>query len=1057
MNIIRFALRKPIVIMVMVFAIAILSFNAIKKIKVDIFPEVELPSMYIAMPYGGLSPQYMDGFMSNEFQKVLLFVNGVKNIDFKSVQGLTLMKLTFYPGTDMAQAAGEVSTQVSRAMGFLPTGAVPPMVVRFDGNSLPVGQLVFESPMHSVTELQTMVLTKIRPMFVEIPGITAPAPFGGNIRSMVINIDPAAMQSNGLSPEEITLAITKSSHPSPAGNLRIGDTNYMAPINSIAKDPSEFLTIPIQTADGRTMYVGDVATVQDAADQTVGYALINGKRSVYLPVIKKADASTLTAVDNLKKALPKLKDQLPDGVNVRYEFDQSKYIERSLSNLIHEGILGAVFTGLVIILFLGDFKGALIVVLTIPIAILTAVSALYFAGYTINIMTLSGLALSIGILVDEATVTIENIHQHMEMGKSKPKAILDAVLEISVPKLLILLCILAVLTPAFIMTGIPKDMFLPLSMAVAFAMIASFVASQTFVPILANWMMKNKHHEKRSVKDRSFFYRFRTGYSHRLRKWSGRAVALFSGYMILCGLLIFLMMKSLGTDIMPVSNSSEFQMRINAPQGSRLEVSENLVKGILTDIEEMLPPNAVNISSAYVGLHPAATPINPIFLFTNGSHQAVLQVSINKEIYPGSMEDLKEEIRNNVAKKHPTARINFEPIELTEKIIGQGSMTPIEVKVGSPNLKLAAQHARKIEEKMQENDFLRDVRIAEPLQYPTVQINVDRNLAAQFGLSMQDVTRSLITATSSTRYTDKNLWVDPKSGLVFQTQVQIPESVMNSVEVLKSLPLKKNSTRPVLEDIATVIKTTAPGQINRKGPQRYVTIIGNVYGKDLGTASKAVKKAISESGKPPKSVSVWTEGTMQLLDDTLESLAAGLLVAVLAIFLMLGAYYQSLRVPLVILSVVPSVIVGSLLLTFITGSTLNLQSYMGMIMSIGVSVSNAVLLVNQAEYYRGHYKLSALHSARMAAASRLRPVLMTALAMVAGMIPMAMGIGEGAEQVAPLGRAAIGGIIASTSTILLIVPHFFAAMMSKADLGSPSLDPEDKESKFYVKPVSVPS
>ena len=601
------------------------------------------------------------------------------------------------------------------------------------------------------------------------------------------------------------------------------------------------------------------------------------------------------------------------------------------------------------------------------------------------------------------------------------------------------------------MTGIPKDMFLPLSFAVAFAMIASFLASQTFVPILANWMMKNKHIEKHYVKNRSFFYRFRTGYSHKMRKWSGRTLVLFSAYIIFSGLLIFLMMRSLGTDIMPLSNSGDFQMRIDAPQGSRLEKTEKLVKDILKDIEGILPENAVSISSAYVGLHPAATPINPIFLFTNGTHQSVLQVSVNKEIFSGSMEDLKEKIRKKIAEKHPEAQINFEPMELTEKIIGQGSMTPIEIKVGSPNLKLAASHAKKIEEKLKSNDFLRDVRIAEPLQYPTLQINVDRNLAAQFGLTMQDVTRSLVTATSSTRYTDKNLWVDPKSGLVFQTQVQIPESVMNSEEILKSLPLKKDSPRPVLEDIATVKKTTAPAQVNRKGPMRYVTIIGNVYGKDLGSASKAVKNAISETGKPPKSVSVWTEGTLQLLDDTLDSLAMGLLAAVLAIFLMLSAYYQSFKVPFVVLSVIPSVIVGSLVLIFITGSTLNLQSYMGMIMSIGVSVSNAVLLINQAEYYRKHYHISALHSARMAAASRLRPVLMTALAMLAGMIPMAIGIGEGSEQVAPLGRAVIGGIIASTLTILLLVPHFFAAVMSNAGHSNPSLDPEDEESKFFVQ------
>ncbi len=535
MNLIRFALRKPIAIMVVVLAIAVFSYSTISKINVDIFPEVELPAMYIAMPYGGLSPAYMDGFMANEFQKVLLFVGGVKNIDFKSIQGLTLMKLTFYPGTNMSQAAGEVSTSVSRAMGFLPSGAVPPIVVRFDGSSLPVGQLIFESDQRSVNEIQTLVLTRIRPMFVEIPGITAPAPFGGNIRSIVINVDPEAMQANGLSPEEITVAITKSSLPSPAGNIRIGDENLMAPLNSLAKSPEEFLNTPIKTGDNRTVYVRDVASVEDAADQTVGYALINGKRSVYLPIIKKADASTLDAVQNLKSALPMLKNQLPEDVNIRYEFDQSTYIERSLSNLIHEGILGAVFTGLIILLFLGDTRGALIVVLTIPIAVLSAVMVLYLFGQTINIMTLSGLALSIGILVDEATVTIENIHQHMEMRKGKHRAIVDALLEISTPKLLILFCILAVLTPAFVMTGLPRDMFMPLSMAVAFAMIASFLASQTFVPILANWMMKNKHHEVANTpRKRAFFEKFRVNYSYRMRKYSKKIAFPFHSVCCCC-------------------------------------------------------------------------------------------------------------------------------------------------------------------------------------------------------------------------------------------------------------------------------------------------------------------------------------------------------------------------------------------------------------------------------------------------------------------------------------------------------------------------------------------
>lgn len=1050
MNLIRFALRKPIAIMVMVMATIYFSINVMKKINIDIFPEIELPAMYIAMPYGGLTPAYMDGFMANEFQKVLLFVGGVKNIDFKSVQGLTLMKLTFYAGTNMSQAAGEVSTQVSRAMGFLPPGAVPPMVVRFDGSSLPIGQLVFDSPERSITELQTMVLTKIRPMFVTIPGITAPAPFGGNVRTLVVNIDPEAMQAHGMSPEEITVAITKNSHPSPAGNIRIGDQNLMAPVNSIAKGPEEFLNTPIKTNENRTIYIRDVARVDDAADQTVGYALINGKRSVYLPVIKKADASTIEVVENLKNALPTLKNTLPEDVNIHYEFDQSKYIQNSLSNLIHEGILGAIFTGLMILLFLGDTRGALIVILTIPIAILSAVSILYLMGHTINIMTLSGLALSIGILVDEATVTIENIHQHMDMGKPKQRAIIDALLEISIPKLLILLCILAVLAPAIIMTGIPRDMFMPLSLAVAMAMIVSFLASQTLVPILANWFMKDKHRATlKTGTQRRFFEKFRIKYTYRMRPWFKRPKLLLGLYISTAIGISALLLSTLGTDIMPASNSGDMQIRIQAPEGARLEKTEQLVKAIIKDIESLLPSKGIAISSAFVGMHPSANPINPIFLFTSASHEAVLQLSIDKKIYTGKISILREDIRSIIARNHPEATINFEPMELVEKILGQGSMTPIEVKVSASQVKQAEGHAIKIMEKLKEIPFLRDIRIAEPLNYPTLEIEVNRDLVAQFGLTMQDVTRSLATATSSTRYTDKNLWIDPRSGLVFQVQVQIPEALMQSEEKLKSLPLKKGSLRPLLDDVATIKRTNSPAQVNRKGPNRYVTVIANLHNKDLGNASAAVKNVIKELGPPPRGIQVWTEGTLQLLDETLDSLLSGLAVAVIVIFLMLATYYQSFKVPLVILSVVPAVIAGSLLALHLMGSTLNLQSYMGVIMSIGVSVSNAVLLINQAEHYRQKLALKVNNSARLAASSRLRPVLMTAAAMVAGMLPMAAGLGDGGEQIAPLGQAVIGGLLASTIVILLLLPHFFALAMRKSGIVGPSLDPDDRESKYY--------
>ncbi|MGA9652143.1 efflux RND transporter permease subunit [Pedobacter sp.] len=1061
MNMIRFALKKPLSIMVAVIAIAYFSFTAIKNINVDIFPKVELPVIYIAMPYGGLTPSYMDGFMSNEFQKVLIFVSGVREIDFKSVQGFTLMKLTFYPGTDMAQASAEVSTQVSRAMGFLPPGAVPPQVVRFDGSSLPIGQLVFESPKRSITELQNLALTKIRPMFVTIPGVTAPAPFGGNIRTMVVKVNPGLMQSYGLSAQEVTLAIAKNNFPSPAGNIRIGGQNLMSPLNSIASGPEEFLNIPIKTTPGNTIFVRDVASVEDAADVTTGYAIINGKRSVYLPVIKKADASTLKVVENLKSSIPKLKAAMPEDVDIKYVFDQSGYIERSLENLIHEGILGAVLTGIMVFLFLGDSRGALIVVLTIPIAILSAVIMLYMFGQTINVMTLSGLALAIGILVDEATVTIENIHQHFEMEKPKQRAILDALLEISVPKILILLCILAVLIPSFMMTGIPKDMFMPLSMAVAFSMIASFIASQTFVPILANWLMRPEllKHAKVSFhkKKLTLFERFKRRYLLFIRFGQNHKAGVLGIYGLVVALLLTAGALLIGTDILPLSNSGDIQLRIVGPEGSRLETSESYLKKVTAIINNELPEGAVKISSAYVGLQPSATAINPIFLFTSGSHESVLQLSIDQEIYDGNISDLKEKIRKKIKHDLPGVSINFEPIELVEKIMSQGAMTPIQIKVAAGQLKVAEGFAKKIEANLMAVPQLRDIRIAEPVNSPSVQINVNRELAAQFGLSMEDVARSLTIATSSTRFTNKNLWVDPKSGLIFQVQVQIPEADMQSLDRLRSLPLKSGSARPVLDDIAELKMVKLPAQVNRQGPNRYVSVIANTYQSDLGTASKAVKEAIAKAGEAPRGLLVSTEGLMQLLDETMTGLQTGLLVAIVVIFLMLTAYYQSFAVSGLILSVVPAVIGGSLMMLLASSSTLNLQSYMGIIMSVGVSVSNAVLMINQAEVNRLKHGLPAQNAAFLAASSRLRPIIMTTLAMIAGMIPMSLGMGEGGEQVAPLGQAVIGGLILSTLTALLVLPQLYTAVMNKKSRFSPTLDPDDPENKELQRTKLSPS
>lgn len=477
MNLIQGALRKPITVIVAIIAILIFSSVAIRNSKIDIFPTLGLPTIYVAQTYGGLSPQQMEGFITSYYEYHFLYITGIKFVESKSVQGVTLIKLQFHEGTDMATAMAETVSYVNRSRSFMPPGTLPPFVMRYDAGSVPVGQLVFSSETKSLSEIQDLALFKVRPMFASLPGVSAPPPLGGNQRTVLVKADPERMRSYGLTPDDLVTAIAKNNSISPAGNIRVGDFSLITPSNSVVDNFKELESIALKSGTGASIYVRDVASVDNGADVTSGYALINGKRSVYIPVTKRADASTWDVVQNIKKALPEMQAAVPDDIKVSYELDQSGYVINSLRSLLFEGGLGAILTGLMVLLFLGDRRSAIIVVLTIPLALLSAVVFLYLFGQSINIMTLGGLALAVGILVDEATVTVENIHHHQEKGKSKARAIIDACKEIALPKFLILLSILAVFVPSLFMSGVPKAMFLPLSLAVGFAMIASFLLS----------------------------------------------------------------------------------------------------------------------------------------------------------------------------------------------------------------------------------------------------------------------------------------------------------------------------------------------------------------------------------------------------------------------------------------------------------------------------------------------------------------------------------------------------------------------------------------------------
>lgn len=1071
-NIIRSALRKPISVVVAVMGLLFFSVMSLFTIPVDIFPSLDLPTIYVVQPYGGMAPDQMDGFIATRYQDHFLYVSGIRDIDVKTIQGLSLIKLSFYPGTDMAQAAAEVANNVSRAKAYMPEGTVPPQVVRFDASSVPVGQLVFESPSRSLNEIQDYASSRVRPMFSRIPGVSSPPPFGGNQRTVIIKVNPQLIRSYQLTPEEVIKSIVINNQPSPAGNIRIGDKALMTPVNSLVKRPDDFLNIPIRVGSGPTVFVRDVGTVEDGADVTVGYALVNGRRAVYIPVVKKSDASTLDVVSNIRKALPDLRAAVPEDVKISYEFDQSVYVTNALKSLVTEGILGAVLTGLMVLLFLRDWRSVIIVVVTIPISILSAVIMLNLCGQTINIMTLSGLALAIGILVDQATVTIENIHQHLEAGKPKAVAIWDACKEIVFPEFLILLAILAVFAPAFVMSGVPRSMFLPLSLSVGFAMIASFLLSQTFVPVLANWLLKDHipheaptlaldaqerhammHDGAPAVAGATGFEKFKQRYSAVLENVLNRRKLVVSGYLVGSLAVIVVCFMVIGTDILPHGNSHQFQMRLRIPDGTRVERTETATLKVLDIIKQAVGADNVEISSAYVGTVPSSYGTSNIFVFNSGPHEAVLQVSL-KEKHPVNMDNLKEDLRGRIAKALPTASISFEPIELTEKIMSQGASTPIEVTVAAKDLNEAGRFANKIRERMTKIDFLRDVQIAQPLAYPILKVTMNRERAGQLGVTSTQVARSMVAATSSSRFTDKNLWLDESKGLAYQVQVQIPEYQMSSASDIGNIPLKSGEMHPLLSDVATFSEDTAPGEYDRAGPNRLVTITANLQNKDLGTAQKAVQQAINEAGEPPRGVLVELGGQTSLLTDTLSSLQTGLLVAIVIIFLLLAANYQSFKLSLVILAAIPAVVAGALLMLLACGATLNLQSYMGLIMSVGVSVANAILMVTNAENLR--LEIGDTHKAVVLAAnSRIRPILMTSIAMIAGMVPMASGLGEGGDQIAPLGQAVIGGLIASTLAALLILPCVFTQFQTKVTTQSVSLDPEDPDSKFYHPELST--
>ncbi len=1065
------AMRRPVTTMMMVVALISGGVLAYNRMRVDIFPALNVPKVYVFLDYIGMSPDQMEGFIVNQLELFFQYVDGIQDINTRNIQQVALTELSFFPGTDMGQAMAQVVAMSNRAMSWMPKGTLPPMIMRMDAGSVPVGYLVFKSKVISLGAMGDMAQNIIRPLVQKlVPGTVAISPFGPNMRSIVINVDPQKMLDYNLTPQEIITALATGNTIIPAGNLYVHDSMPIVSNNATVVDIQKMGSIPLRME--RNVYLRDIASIQDDVNITYGYALVNGRKSVYLPIIKKDTGSTLTVVSDIHKAMKRFRESVPKEVEVSFEFDESPTVVAAVESVATEGMIGAGLTGLMILLFLQDWRSVIVVVSNIPLALLGSLFGLWATGNTINIMSLGGMALAIGILVDEATVTIENVHVQMNHTPHVATSVLHASNATAVPRLLALMCILSVFIPAFIMEDPLRSLFMPLTLGVGFAMISSYILSSTFVPIMCVALLK--HHGGHGHGEQQ-----KEGLFDKFLKVYGRAVHWFVHlrwltvpiYIAACGLVLWILGMQVGTELFPQIDSGQFVLRFRPPPGSNFELTRQMAIKCFEEIEREAGPGHLQITMGYVGQVPPNFGINNMVLFMRGPDDGQLRVALTDDSgikLDRFREKLREVLPKNVipwmakrlqegglseAEAQRQAKLctfGFEPGDIVTNVMSFGSSTPIAVRIVGTDLRMVRQHAEKIAANMKKIEHLRDVTFVQTLDYPSVEVDIDREKAGLSGAKVEDVAKALIMATASTRFANLNYWVDIKTGFDYLVQLQVPPLRMEKPEDVETLPVQTVNplVNLMVRDVATVRRGVRPGELDRDMSQRYLTITANVEGEDMGRARNQVQHALDAAGDPPRGVVVETMGQLPPMDQMFTSLGIGLAVAVFVIFVLLTAYFQSPRLALISVGAVPGVLAGIAVILYFTNTSLNIESFMGSIMCLGVSVSNSVMLVT---FIDEHWKRGthAVEASIIGASERLRPILMTACAMTVGMVPMALALEKGSQMQAPLGLAVIGGLVMSTFATLLVVPSIFAVVIGNQVARSPSTYPGDPDSRHY--------
>jgi multidrug efflux pump subunit AcrB len=1066
MWIVRLALRRPYTVAVSALLILVLGVLSLTRMIVDIFPIIDIPVVVVAWSYPGLSPEDME-------RRVVLIseraysttVNGISRIESQSIPGVGLLKIYFQPGTEIGAAISQISSVSGTLLRIAPPGMQPPVIVQFNASNVPVAQLTVSSDSLPEEQIFDYGLNFIRVRLFTIPGLSTPAPFGGKFRQIMIDIDPSALAARGLSPSDVVSALQSSNVIIPAGTARMGSTEYNILTNASPRLIDTFGKIPIKVVGSAPVYVGDVARVSDSYAPQTNVVRVNGRRATYLAILKHADASTLAVVDATRDALPAIREVAPRGLELKIDFDQSVFVRGAIEGVVREAILASILVSLMILVFLGSRRSMVVVSTSIPLAILTAIVGMNLAGHTINIMTLGGLSLAIGMLVDDATVAVENIHRNRGMGKPLTVAILDGSQQIAVPAIVATLSICVVFFPVVLLYGAAKYLFTPLAFAVVLAMLASYVLSRTLVPVLARMLMpgehqegaetgrpeENRHPEDRHVSLFRTLDKWRNAAFERLRDGYGRAleavlhrrafVLIAAGIFGVVSLGLVLLV---GTDFFPLVDVGLMKLHFRAPAGTRIEETERMVDRVEGHIRSVIPSHEIETINDMIGV-----PIyyNLAFVQTENiaGMDAEILIALKKGHKPTSF--YRRKLRETLPVLFPGSRFYFEAADIVTQVLNFGLTSPVDVQIEGPDFTQSFEYARRMDNVMRTIPGLADVHMNQVLDYPAFRVDVDRTRAASLGISARDVAQSALISLSSSSLVAPSFFLNPVNNVNYTVAVQIPLDELSSLDKLHGLPMTPPSASALLQsssvpapserphgsaqtlaDLATVYHHTSPENVSHYTVQRVLDVEASVEGRDLGSVVQDIEKSIKALGKLPAGMRIWIRGQNQVMTQSFRSLAMGLILAIIIVYFLMVVLFQSWLDPFIIMMAIPGALIGILWMLVLTSTTINVESLMGAIMAVGIATSNSILLVSFANDLRVEKGLTPLEAALEAGRVRLRPVLMTALAMILGMLPMAFAMGEAGEQNAPLGRAVVGGLLMATVATLFVVPVIYSLL-----------------------------